>query len=167
MDWNDPTQVCEYNKQYRLLNKDRLKIQARQSYLDNHEARLQTQHAYRIPRRKELSRKQCVYQSEHREERKAYNKEYYQTHPEKFVGYRNKWRESHSIEEIRAYNQVYFVINRVKLAAQQKLYNKANPEIVKACRRRRRARLKNAPINEFTAKQWIEMQISYNHQCDY
>ena len=167
MDWNDPTQVREYQKQYRLVNKDKLKMKARQSYLANHEAMLQKQLAYRIPRRKELSDKQRIYASEHLEERSIYNKVYYQTHPEKFSEYRKRWKETHSPEEISAYNKIYFIINRIKLATQQKLYNKTHPEVIKAARKRRRARIKNAPINDFTAKQWLEMQIAYNHQCVY
>ncbi len=46
-------------------------------------------------------------------------------------------------------------------------WTKANPEKVAARCHRRKARKRNAPVNDFTSRQWKEILEYFNHACAY
>ena len=46
-------------------------------------------------------------------------------------------------------------------------WRKANPHKAAALQNRRRASIANALVNDFTADQWLEVQIAQNHRCFY
>lgn len=48
-----------------------------------------------------------------------------------------------------------------------KRWSKANPGAAANIRNRRRARKANAPVNDFTVKQWNELKESFGHRCAY
>jgi 5-methylcytosine-specific restriction endonuclease McrA len=43
----------------------------------------------------------------------------------------------------------------------------AHPEEVRAQQAAKRARKRNAPINDLTADQWLELQAAHDHRCAY
>jgi 5-methylcytosine-specific restriction endonuclease McrA len=84
-------------------------------------------------------------------------------------------RKNASIREKRAANPeafrqkdriTYRTFNE-RIRQSQRRYNAAHPEMTQASVQRRLARLKNAPINDFTAAQWLEMQEHADHRCTY
>jgi 5-methylcytosine-specific restriction endonuclease McrA len=82
---------------------------------------------------------------------KGYGKKNYATHQEQALAKQNA-RNALRREEIRVYAIAY---------------KAAHPEAGQASSRARRASKHNAPINDFTAAQWREMQEAYDHRCVY
>jgi 5-methylcytosine-specific restriction endonuclease McrA len=74
-------------------------------------------------------------------------------------------------ERVRKANQKnhaqYYANNREAVIQKTTAYRKANPQVASATQRKRRAEKKGSLINDFTHKQWLEMQIAYNHRCAY
>jgi 5-methylcytosine-specific restriction endonuclease McrA len=46
-------------------------------------------------------------------------------------------------------------------------YRRTHPDVMEACAARRRARKKQAAVNDFTVVQWRWMKALYRHQCVY
>ena len=181
MDWNDPAQVSTYNRAYRLAHHEELKTKNKASYIKNRGKRLSAQLAYRATRRKELSAKQRAYAKTHCEEHTAYRKAYYLSHRDESAEHGKRRRKSHQ-DELRTYNKAYYELNHDKLRAQARTYyatnrarhaeqarryRKENPHVIQASHARRRASKKNAPLNDFTAQEWRDMQEHYAHRCLY
>lgn len=54
-----------------------------------------------------------------------------------------------------------------KYSAIYKKWRQAHPEKIIEFSKRRRARKLGAPINDFTAEQWVALQIAFAHRCAY
>lgn len=96
----------------------------------------------------------------------AYSKKYRTVHPEKIRAANKLWRESHQ-EEIRFYKRSWDATHRDKLHNYTRKWDAANRESKRASSNRYRAKKANATINDFTAAQWVELQVSYDHRCAY
>ena len=81
----------------------------------------------------------------------AYAKNRHNQHPEKQRANNKKWREK----------------NPQKIYAKVLRWQRKHPEKIAAQAAKRRARKLKAPINDFTAAQWLEMLIAYQHRCVY
>ena len=57
--------------------------------------------------------------------------------------------------------------NKERVAKYNRQWSLANKELAFSYARTRRARKKNAPINDFTAAQWNLVKAHYNHRCIY
>jgi 5-methylcytosine-specific restriction endonuclease McrA len=136
---------------------------------------------YYAEHREEILAKKSVLSPEKAEEKRIYNAEYYVKNKEKEQIRKAIYRANHP-EETRAYNITYRAENleseqarqadwrdenRPRLKAYNKTYRLEHPEETRAKYARRRARKRNAPVSDFTAQQWIEMQAAYDHRCVY
>lgn len=61
----------------------------------------------------------------------------------------------------------YYATHQDKVKAYSKAYAQEHPEAIRAYAKTRRARKAGAAMNDFTAAQWAEMQIAYDHRCAY
>lgn len=104
--------------------------------------------------KKRRKSKQRYYVS-HRKEALAYSRAYYYAHQEKQQAVSRAWKAAHRIET-RLYAKLYLIIHRESQQPHRQ-----------AAETRRRARKRQAVINDFTAAQWKAMQIAYNHCCAY
>lgn len=98
--------------------------------------------------------------------RRAYNNAYHEAHRSE----RNaaeRARRSQKRELIRAQNRAYYLANLEQEHARNARYNAAHPEVVNARSARHRSVQASAPINDFTAAQWKDMQAHYKHCCVY
>jgi 5-methylcytosine-specific restriction endonuclease McrA len=108
---------------------------------------------------------------------KAYNVEYRATHKKEIRLYNRN-----NLERSREYGKRNYANHREQALAKQtarnaqrreelrhyaKEYKVAHPEETRAAEKARRARKLNAPINDFTARQWQEMQAAYDNRCIY
>lgn len=78
-------------------------------------------------------------------------------------------REHHAAnsERLNAKSRAHYAANPEPAKIYQRKHRAINPEAVRANRRKRRAREAAVAINDFTAAQWIAMQIAYDHRCSY
>ena len=125
----------------------------------------------------EKRRKNALYmrrwREAHPEEKRERDRRWREAHPEQtvkaYVNYR-AWAEEHP-EEAKARtdaNQRRWKERHPGEASRRTaLWKKANPERRNANEARRHARKKNAPINDFTAEQWIAMKLFYDNRCAY
>ena len=101
--------------------------------------------------------------------------------PVKYKEYQRAYRAIHKAEA-KVYHDDWRKRNPDKVRAASEKQRREHPEVMKAAikdwRRRnvdksnaitarRRARLLNAPINDFTAAQWAEVKSWYQHRCVY
>ena len=70
-------------------------------------------------------------------------------------------------EESRAYTRTYRAKNLEKVQAGLKAYRLTHRDKIRADVKKRRARKRNAPINDFTDVQWQDMQKYYHGRCVY
>ena len=91
---------------------------------------------------------------------------YYQRHPEKKSMYTRIYSALHKAEAvIRA--MAWDKANPEKAKSHRDAWAQAHPESAIAHASRRRARKRNAPVNDFTAAQWQEMKQAYGYRCAY
>lgn len=154
------------------------------------------QAAWRIRHREETRARSAVYRSLHREDiqqynavrrlsqgeaERAYHAVYNATHQDQRRAGNQAYRAAHG-EEIRAADRARYAANpEKKRAASRKrretfpeetriakaAWAKAHPEKKYAASQRRRAAKRNAPLNDFTAAQWIALQAACDHRCVY
>ena len=70
-------------------------------------------------------------------------------------------------DQLKAYSMQYYASHKEHCKARTRVYKKNHPEISITSRRSRRARISQAPINNFTHAQWVAMQETFNHRCAY
>lgn len=85
--------------------------------------------------------------------------------PEKARAGMQRWRAAHP-EEHRAEGRARYARHTERLKAQIAAYHRANPEVVRAKREKHRALRKGAE-GFFTAEEWQELVIEYEHACNY
>jgi 5-methylcytosine-specific restriction endonuclease McrA len=143
--------VKEWQTAYSLANKERIRIRNAASYAANPEkfrARGRTRYAANP------------------EEGRARATAARIKDPEKHRVSDNKSKAIHR-EETNAKQRATYAANPEKGKATSVAWQKENPEKVIANKARCRARRYNAPVNDFSAAQWIAMQILYDHRCVY
>lgn len=87
----------------------------------------------------------------HAERERQHSRNYRAKNREKTNAVVRQWRKEHP--------------DKAKACGQK--WNRDNPAAVKACRRRRRALLNGASVNDLTAKQWATIQAAFDHRCAY
>jgi hypothetical protein len=72
------------------------------------------------------------------------------------------------IKDIRAIKQkIYVAENKEKIRARRRAHRHAHPETVRTENKQRRAQRKQAPVNDLTHAQWLEIQVAQDHRCYY
>ena len=122
--------------------------------------------AQRLAHREERRASAAAYTAAHPEKKRAYCAAYYAAHGEEERAKRAAYRAAHP-EASRARNAAWRAANGEKKRAYMAAYYAAHPEEYLARNRRRRALKAGAPINDFTAAQWRELQASCDHRCSY
>ncbi len=186
-----------YNRAYRLANKEKLRAQDRAYKAAHHEEGLARGRVYNANHREARRAYNREYQRTHTEDRRARDLEnhdhirtlakawreahkaeqkqakqawvkanrdhhraqvsrYAQAHPEQVRATKRASRAKHR-DKIRAYNEAYK--GRKNALARQRDRSGHSAQ--------RRARLAQAPLNDFTEKQWREMKQHYDHRCVY
>lgn len=113
-----------------------------------------------------LRAKNQRYEQNNRLKRNHRRRQRYATHPERFRAYSAKYQKNHP-EQILTRWKRWYEANATKQIQRALLYAKMHPEYARTSAKRRRARKANAPINDFTDKQWREMQRHYHYRCSY
>ena len=80
--------------------------------------------------------------------------------------YHRQWRAEHP-EYHAEYNRQYYKENAEAIAAYSRQYVQENPAKVRAKSLRRRARKRNAAVNDFTAADWQAVLAHYDNKCAY
>lgn len=120
-------------------------------YLEHKQEKRAYKRAHALKNKETISAYQQDYRANHKQERAAYQHAYYLAHKEEHAAYK------------RAYN----LARKSAIAARDRAYRLAHPEIGAAHTHRRRAQKRQAPFNDLTAAQWLEIQIAQDHRCHY
>jgi 5-methylcytosine-specific restriction endonuclease McrA len=99
---------------------------------------------------------------EKKEEHKSRSKENYWNNREKQVEYNKKYYQ----ENREKFKENYWD-NREERLEHVKRYERENREKVRVNGERKRARKRNAPVNDFTSKQWKLLILFYESCCVY
>ena len=106
-----------------------------------------------------------------------YNQQYYENNQPAIlrqkVGY---YIKNH--EEIRSNQSIYHETHKEDIATRHRrnrkqrnanryAWSRNNPERVRATRQRRRARKKQAPVNDLSQEQWLEILVAFDFRCVY
>lgn len=109
---------------------------------------------------------QRAHYAKRREHIRALAKARYQKNAEKERAYSQKYRERNR-KRANAVVREWRKNNPEKAKAVGKSWATRNPDAVRAIRRRRRALVSGAPINDFTATEWLVLQVCFGHRCAY
>lgn len=99
----------------------------------------------------------------------AEKRQWRKTHPEQTKAANAQYRQAKP-EVIKAFNALksaWRKANPKEARQRDAYYRKKNMPNILAKNARQRAQKRNAPINDFTAQQWREMQSHYGHRCVY
>lgn len=109
-----------------------------------------------------------AYRLNHPEQERARERNYHLRHPEKAKQRKQKYREkvSTKAQELK-YKIAYRATHQKEILAYASAYARAHPAIRIANEQRRRARKLNAPLNDLTNAQWVEIQEAQEHCCSY
>lgn len=99
------------------------------------------------------------------EKRRAYGREWMRNNSAKARAGMQRWRAAHP-EEHRAEGRARYARHRERLKAQIAAYHRANPDVVRAKREKHRA-LRVGAEGSFTAHEWRELVLLYEHACAY
>lgn len=61
----------------------------------------------------------------------------------------------------------WYAANRAAMLEYRRAYRKRNREAIRLLNAGRRARQRNAPVNDLTARQWHAIKAAYGHRCAY
>jgi hypothetical protein len=117
---------------------------------------------YRLTHTEELAKRNADYRKAHQAERALARALRHEK--------RQADKNAHAHEKRQrylTYHAVYRATHRAQLDASIAAWRLAHPEKRKEFHAKRRARKYHAPINDFTAAQWREMQEAYDHRCVY
>lgn len=112
--------------------------------------------------------KKCFkkYYIENRDRKRAYDRIYYKEHEEEMKN-NTRNRYINNKEVVLAYVAQWQRDNPDKTRAATKRWLDKHPEKVTEYNTRRRARIRNAEINDFTAEDWVELLVLYENRCAY
>lgn len=80
---------------------------------------------------------------------------------------RQRARRQANPASFRANEQRYRETHKTEIAARGKAWHESHPAQVAAKGKRRRAHEKQAPVNDLTHAQWLEIQAAQDHRCYY
>ena len=119
----------------------------------------------------------ATYRTAHRENARANAAAYRVAHPEKCRASTAAYRAAHRKdagayraahrEEAHAWSAAYYAAHPEEVRARDAAWKAAHPDECRAHGAARRARKHNAPVNDFTAAQWREVQEIFDHRCAY
>lgn len=136
------------------------------SYHRNKEERLQTRKLYRLNHSDEERAYRTEYNNTHREERREksriYDKEHHEEKMQRGAIYRENNRET-----LRVKGREYYAKNPERFKIWYLNNKEKQSQVIRTSNKRRRAYKANAPRNDFTHAQWVEMQAAYDHRCAY
>jgi 5-methylcytosine-specific restriction endonuclease McrA len=98
-----------------------------------------------------IRQKHAAHYATHREQLKGKSTARYRANPEAVRRVQDAWRRANS-DKVKAY---------------EAKYRRAHPEVVVAQAALRRARKRQAPVNDFTAAQWRAMKALCDYHCVY
>lgn len=137
---------------------------------------------YWAHRDEELAR-QKRWRDTHQEHRAAYDAEYRATHREEIAA-KERERDGANREAVRTKNNQWYHTNAEVVTARIRAKRAADPEQARAkvraryatpsgraadqnTKAKRRAQKANAPVNDLTHAQWVEIQEAQGHRCYY
>lgn len=106
------------------------------------------------------------YRAKHREKLRAKSILYNASHADELRAYAARRRAKHP-EKVRAINAQSRAKHADKLRVKHVHWLATHPEKNSSYCARRRARLYNAPINDFTAQQWRDLKEIFQYRCAY
>lgn len=181
MSLKDPEARRAYNKSYHLKNRAHILAKKnayrqehhqvivakqRDSYYANQEKNQEKAREYREKHLLASQQRAREYHQQYREEISAKKKAYREAHKER-IRLKKQQDYERDRQRILLQKKIYHQEHSAKIQAYQKHYRHENPERVNAFSQRRRARKSGAPVNDFTAAQWREMQEAWDHRCAY
>ena len=160
---------------YYLKNRDRLLAKTQQYASEHKEQRRQYIAEYNVTHKEEKAAYDTRYREDHSEKLRERKKTYYRENSTELLEKSRIRRQAKKegvdgesyIESERARGHTYYVNNTEKCLDNQRHYRSTHPEIVQTQNTRRRARKRNALINDFTGAQWLEIKAAYRHRCVY
>lgn len=132
-------------------NPEKKKASDQASYIRRRDKILAQKHVYYLDNLEKLTEKNHEYREENKEALRAYYGVYYLKNLDKITRKSIAYRETHQEE----------------LALYQREYRRAHPEKSQTNTRQRRAQKANAPQNDLTHAQWLEIQAAQDHCCYY
>ncbi len=136
---------------------------------------------YRATHRAEILAKRRLYEATHRDEilvrkraRRAANKErlnaesraYHRANAAAIAARQKRWRAG--TKAMRAATAArWWKANQAHALAKHRVWVKTHPEAEHARQKRWRASKRHAPLSDFTAAQWRELQAAFDHCCAY
>lgn len=143
----------EQKRRYYQANREAAIAQERKRYAENREQILERGREYYARNREYLAQKALEYRRNHREEKAEYDRRY----------------NAENYERVRAVRREYYRKNRERIIARHKDYKrrwvKLNAERSRESVRRRRARIKQLTVAEFTQEQLDQRMAYYGNQC--
>lgn len=112
------------------------------------------------------STKQLTWQRNNREKCQAYSAKWYAKNKKRHAKNGAAWKKKNR-EKATLHHATWVEKNREHLKEYNKARRKELPEVFQSYIRTRRARKAHAPVNDFTAQQWRDMQAAYDHRCVY
>lgn len=122
--------------------------------------------AWHAANREKSRASSAAYAAAHREEARIRSGDYYATHREEIRPKKAIYRAAHH-DKTRRRDAAYRATHRDTLRAYHASYHLAHRIEHSAHNARRRARKANAPVNDFTAAQWRDLQEHFQHRCAY
>ena len=80
---------------------------------------------------------------------------------------RNRVWHAANQEHVKQRKHNYYIAHTDALGLIYQAYRQSHPEIHRMADKTRRARKRQAPVNDLTAAQWLEIQATQDHRCSY
>ena len=154
------------NKKYRKKHAERLQEEARNKYAANPEHFRAINKKSDAKNREKILARHALRRAANREKIRAEGKIYYAKNREAILARQAAYKAANP-EVIRSTHARWNATHPERVSASGVAWRKANPDKKRAIVARRRAKKRNAPLNDFTAAQWTEMKGVYGHRCVY
>lgn len=149
-----PSEVAEYNKQYKSIHKDRLQVAKRESYLLNIDRERKYAKQYREANLERVKAVKKIHYDSHRDQIRQYTQAYYKDHAEERREYSRNYRLMYP-DKVRQTN--------ARSRRPKKYYARHNIWST-ASNLRRRTRIR-ALAHDFTAADWEHALNYFDHSC--
>lgn len=123
--------------------------------------------AYTIANKDKRSEQRKARYAANPEKENAQNKATYALNKDKWRPTRQAWEAAHKEERRASHIAQYLLLDPEERRARDRAWTAANPDKVRDKNTRRRARKKNAPVNDLSDAQWEEIQAAFNFRCVY
>lgn len=153
-----------YMRQWRENNRDKVRAHGRKNHATHRTEHLAKRQTYRDANPALLKAQHAADHAKHRDERLVKMHDYYEANKDWMLPEMREYQREHA-EEKREYLTTYYLENKEEFAAKAKIYVSTHLDEFAERNRARRARKNNAPINDLTHAQWLEIQASQDHRC--